>query len=68
MRQKVCYSSVCRLEGRLSSAPCSRKFENVKLRPTIQESICQSILRKINFGKIRNSQIAFFYNLRDSEL
>ena len=31
---------------------CSRKFENVKLRPTIQEFICHLILREINFGSI----------------
>ena len=35
-----------------NSALCSRNFQNVKLRSTIQELIYHSILLEINFGKI----------------
>ena len=31
---------------------CSRNFQNVKLRSTIQEFLCHSIMREIHFGKI----------------
>ena len=31
---------------------CSRNFQNVKLRSSIQEFICHSILAEINLGKI----------------
>ena len=33
---------------------CSRNFQNVKLRSTIQKFVCHSILREINFGKNLN--------------
>ena len=33
-------------------ALCSKNFQNVKLRPTIQESIYHLNLHEINFGKI----------------
>ena len=41
-------------------ALCSRNFQNVKLRPTIQESICHSIWCEINFGMIWVLKIAIF--------
>ena len=43
-----------------NSALCSRNFQNVKLRSTIQELIYHSILLEINFGKIWMSKIAIF--------
>ena len=36
----------------LYRALCSRNFQNVKLRSSIQEFIFHSILREINFGKV----------------
>ena len=36
----------------LYRALCSRNFQNVKLRSSLQEFICHSILREINFGKV----------------
>ena len=44
----------------LSSALCSRNFQNVKLRSPIQEFICHWILRENNFGKIWISKTAIF--------
>ena len=41
-------------------APCSRNFQNVKLRFTTQEFICDSNLREIDFGMIWISKIAIF--------
>ena len=43
-----------------NSALCSRNFQKVKLRSTIQELIYHSILLEINFGKIWISKIAIF--------
>ena len=44
----------------LTNAPCSRNFQNVELRSTMQELICHSILLDINFGKIWKSKTAIF--------
>ena len=48
---------------------CSRNFRNVKLRFTLQEFICHSILREINYGRnLSTYQKWPFYHVRDSQL
>ena len=42
----------CRNWSNFRTALCSRNFQNVKFRPTIQELICHLILLEIDFGKI----------------
>ena len=56
------------LAFKVNKALCPRNFQNLKLRSTIQEFICHSILSEINFGKFGISKIAIFQFQRLSTL
>ena len=62
MKKKCCLSSVFMMKissfADIILALCSKNFQNMNLRSTIQEFVCHLFLREMNFGKIWNSKIA----------